>query len=64
MQNVDAVRNMLAAGFPVDSPTHDDLQPIHFAAYHRNHALAELLFAHGASRDEYQASLDWLAAGG
>jgi hypothetical protein len=64
MQNVDAVRNMLAAGFPVDSPTHDNLQAIHFAAYHRNRVLAELLFANGASQDEYQASLDWLATSG
>ncbi len=64
MRNVEAVRNMLAAGFPFDSPTHDNLQAIHFAAYHCDEALAEVLFAHGASRDEYQASLEWLSASG
>jgi ankyrin repeat protein len=64
MRNVDAVRNMLAAGFPAASPTHDNLQAIHFAAYHRDEVLAELLFAHGVSREEYMDSLDWLSASG
>ena len=62
MRNHVAVANMLAAGFPVNSATHDDLRPIDFAAYHRDERLAEILFAHGATRGEYQAALDWLAS--
>lgn len=56
----DAVRHMLAAGFPVNAPTHDDLRAIDFAAYHADEALAALLIAHGATREEYDAAREWL----
>jgi ankyrin repeat protein len=61
MRHHGAVANMLAAGFPVDSVTHDDLRSIDFAAYHRDEPLAALLIAHGATGEQYQAALQWLA---
>jgi hypothetical protein len=61
MRNHDAVRNMLEAGFPVNATTHDELQAIDFAAYHKDEILAAILISHGASRDQYQAALEWLA---
>ncbi|HEU0119387.1 MAG TPA: hypothetical protein VFQ91_02605 [Bryobacteraceae bacterium] len=61
MQRYSAVENMLAAGFPVNSPTHDDLQAIDFAAYHGDEKLADILIAHGATRRQYDAAREWLA---
>lgn len=62
MRRYDAVSHMLQAGFPVDSPTHDDLQAIDFAAWHGDETLAAILFAHGATRDQYDAARAWLAS--
>jgi len=60
MRHHAAVRHMLEAGFPVDATTHDELRAIDFAAHHRDEQLAEILITHGASRDQYQAAIDWL----
>jgi ankyrin repeat protein len=61
MQNYTAVINMLEAGFPSDSTTHDDLQPIDFAAYHNDEKLAEILIHYGATEAELEAAKSWLA---
>lgn len=63
MQNHAAVANMLDAGFPIDSTTHDELQAIDFAAYHNDEQLAEILFSHGVGREQFDAARQWLAAG-
>jgi ankyrin repeat protein len=60
MQCHDAVINMLEAGFPIRSTTHDELQAIDFAAYHQDEKLAEILIRHGATRDRYEAAVQWL----
>lgn len=64
MRHYAAVENMLAAGFPVETVTHDDLQAIDFAAYHQDEHLAGILFAYGASREAYKRGLEWLSANG
>jgi hypothetical protein len=62
MQNYTAVANMLEAGFPVDSTTHYDLQPIDFAAFHNDEQLAALLIEYGATMEQYEAARSWLDA--
>jgi hypothetical protein len=53
---------MLDAGFPVDATTHDDLQAIDFAAYHNDERLLEILIAHGATQEQFDAAREWLTA--
>ena len=60
MQGHTAVANMLDAGFPVDATTHDDLQAIDFAAYHNDERLLEILIAHGATQEQFDAAREWL----
>jgi hypothetical protein len=60
MQCHTAVANMLDAGFPVDATTHDDLQAIDFAAYHNDERLLEILIAHGATQEQFDAAREWL----
>ena len=62
MQNYTAIANMLQAGFPVDATTHDDLQPIDFAAFHDDEKLAEILFQYGATEEQFEAARAWLCA--
>lgn len=64
MQNYTAVANMLEGGFPVDSPTHDDLQAIDFAAYHNDERLLEILMEFGATQEQFDAAVSWLSGGG
>ncbi len=62
MQNHAAVENMLEAGFPVDAVTHDELQAIDFAAYHKDEKLAAILIQYGATRNAYDDAIAWLAS--
>lgn len=61
MRRHGAVEHMLAAGFPVDAATHDELQAIDFAAFHKDERMAEILISRGATRAQYEAALAWLA---
>lgn len=60
MRNYNAVAHMLQAGFPIDAQTHSELQAMDFAAYHRDEKLAEILIARGATREQYDAAVEWL----
>lgn len=62
MRNHAAVSNMLQSGFPVHAQTHSQLEAIDFAAYHGDDELAEILFAHGAARAEFDAAKQWLVS--
>lgn len=66
--NLDAVRLMLRAGWPVDARGQHQATPLHWAGFNGNVELARLLLAHGApvdlKGDEYDGTpLDWARHG-
>jgi ankyrin repeat protein len=66
--NLEAVRLMLDAGWPVDARGDEDGTALHWAAFHGNAAMVRLLLGHGAPVDVTEAShggrpLDWALYG-
>lgn len=66
--NVDAVRLMLRAGWPIDARGQHNATPLHWAGFNGNVEMARLLLAHGAPVEikggEYDGTpLDWAQHG-
>ena len=66
--NVDAVRVMLAAGWPVDAVGHHGATALHWAGFHGNAAMARVILAHSPplearEKDFGQTPVGWTIYG-
>lgn len=56
--NLAAVKTMLELGFPIDGTSQHAATPLHWAAYHGNAIMIEMLLRHNPSLEQKDASFD------